>query len=134
MELPWLDELREKLINATHFGSVQHWFLDRFEEDAEFRAIGVPVQHPNVEAAMQAVAQTIFKRPVELSNVMLVRIPGHDFIHGNAMTNGCMVSVICFEDIRVGLVTVAGNTPDGQSHFARFGNRPVHEGFKPSAN
>lgn len=132
MDLTLLATLKDNLLTATNFRDVQDYFLTHFGEKPEFISLGERTQHPLLEAVVTEVAKQLFKGSPRVEQLMLSRIPGHDFLHGGMFVNGCIGTIIHFDDIHKGLVCIC--SLDGQTHYARFSGRPMRPRAEPSAN
>jgi hypothetical protein len=134
MNLKLLEKLKDKLITAREFGDVMKYFLDHFGEDPAFIALGDRIEHPFLEAVLAQVGQQLFGKPVSLTDVLLTRLPEHAFIHGGASLGGKLATVLYFEDLCKGLLTVCWSITPPETKYARFTGRPMLDSWKRSDN
>jgi hypothetical protein len=135
MDLTLLATLKDKLVTATEFDDVFRYFLDHFGENPKFIALGERSHDPFLVAVIEQIASQIFGKRVPLDNLLLTRLPDHNFTHGGVILNSHLANVLYFDDIRMGLVAVLMGFPTGEMKYARFsGQRPRPVPMNPSAN
>jgi hypothetical protein len=134
MDLALLATLKNKLIHAKNFGQVWEYFFDHFGEDLEFIAQGERARHPFLEAVLTQVGREMFGKPVRLTNLLLTRLPEHQFFHGACSLDGKLANVMYFEDIQVGLIAVAASFAPSETKMARFTGRRMPMPGSPSQN
>jgi hypothetical protein len=134
MDLALLSTLKEKLIQATDFTPVFEYFMDHFGEDPDFIALGERAQHPFLAAVLDRVGKELFGKPVPLTDLLLVRLPEHQFLHGGCILGGKLANVLYFEDGSVGLLAVAMSMSPGETRLVRFTGQPLPAAWKPSEN
>jgi hypothetical protein len=136
MDLTKLAALKDKLVHATSFSEVVNYFLDHFGESPEFIALGQQARHPFLEAVAAQVFAKIFPGSEVVAQLLLTRLPEHQFIHGGCTVNGCFGTILYFEDVAVGLLMVTGPPLGGETKMARFTGKPAIPRMiaKPSLN
>ncbi len=134
MDLKLLAILKDKLIHAKDFSDVWNYFFDHFGEDSDFIALGERAEDSLLEAIIQEVGLQLFPNRVVLSNLLLARLPEHQFIHGGLMINGRLANVIYFEDIHMGLMAVVTSLKPGETKMIRFSGQPMLSGHQRSRN
>jgi hypothetical protein len=133
MDLSLLATLKEKLVQAGRFADVATYFMDHFGENPEFMALGERTRHELLEAVLGQIGQQLFGGEVTIRGLVLTRLADEQFIHGGALINGCLAMVIFFEDVEVGLATLAP-PPPAETKFARFSTRQAPPSLRPSLN
>jgi hypothetical protein len=109
--LPTLDTLRDLLVSAPHaergsFARIQERFLDLTEQPGFFdasRAIAAPELEALVHAAVSAIIPRAGDAPLPLA---LQRYGETGFFHGAFFTPEGIGTVLWFDDLGVGLVSV----------------------------
>lgn len=120
-----LTTLKEKLINATDFSEVMHYFFDHFAENEEFLKLGRP-QHSNlVETIALETASAALGERATLRNLQLVRLPKEKFYHGACFANGRIANLFFFEDIMTGMMAISMSAATSEIRFARMTGMPV---------
>jgi len=119
MNLARLSTLKKKLVNAVEFKSVLNYFLDHFGDHDAFLDLGCKVKDPLLECLIEAAGESLLSRPAPMDGVF-VMIQRHRFIHGAITLDGIPATVLYFQDIRQGMLSVMSNGPDGTVHFVRF--------------
>jgi len=120
-----LDTLRAKLIDATDFSEVMHYFFDHFAENEEFLQLGRP-QHSNLveTIAIEAASAALGKR-VTLRNLQLIRLPKEKFYHGACFVGGRIANLFFFEEIMTGMMAISVSAVTSEVLFARMTGMPV---------
>ncbi len=134
MDLSLLATLKQKLTASTKFSDVTDYFLTHFGEKSEFIKLGHRVEHGLLQMVVDQVANQLYGDTgrVVLTPLALTHLPEQHFIHGTCFVNGKVCSVIYFEDIFKGLISIA--PPDGNCHYARFSGHPEYRPTLPSLN
>jgi hypothetical protein len=134
MDLSGLLLLKHKLLHDKELAPVWAYFLDNFGEDSDFIANGERTSHELVEAVVEQIAEQMFGADGKVRNLLLVRVPGQQFIHGGLTVGGRFGGVIFFEDEQIGLVVVPDKPPSIEVKYARFSARPQQRRGEPSRN
>jgi len=136
MDLARLGVLKDKLIHAKDLSEVINYFLDHFGSSPEFISLGERTGHAFLEAVIAEVGRQLFGRPVAPAEVLLTRLTEKRFIHGGCTVNGCIGTILFFEDVAVGLLALAGPPLMGETKLARFTGKPLGPPAlgKPSVN
>ena len=119
MNLARLSTLKKKLVNAVEFKTVLNYFLDHFGDHEAFLEIGCKVEDPLLECLIEAAGESLLSRPTRMDGAF-VMIARHHFIHGAITLDGLPATVLYFQDIRQGMLSVMSNGPEGTVHFIRF--------------
>jgi hypothetical protein len=136
MDLSKLAELKEQMGNATVFSDVWTFFLDHFGEKKEFMALGEPAgDQPFLMEVLAHVGKELFGGDeVRVSNMILVRLPEYNFIHGGGVLNTKLCNVIYFEDIAQGILAIPWSWHPSETKLIRFRGQPLRPAYKPSVN
>jgi hypothetical protein len=134
MDLALLATLKDKLVHAQNFTQVMEYFFDHFGEDPAFIALGDRAHDPFLEAVLREVGKQLFGGKVAVTDLLLTRLPEHQFLHGGCALNGKLANFLYFEDIHVGLLAVAMAVPVGEVKMVRFTGRRLPPVGEPSQN
>lgn len=134
MDMTLFAKLKTKLTTAKKFDEIWNYFFDHFMENADFMAMGKPIQrHELLEAVLAQIAGRLFKVDAAVLEIRLIKLDEQNFIHGCGMLNGHLTSVIYFEDDHVGIFNIVMD--NGRTEMARFSGRPyIKPNYTPSAN
>ena len=134
MDLQLLATLKEKRGSTTNFSEVQTYFLDHFGDHPAFIELGEPTTDEFLEQVLAEVVGQLFHMTVTVNDARLVRLPDHKFVHGGFMVQGKVGTLIYFEDVCKGLISVAWSLSPPETKFMRFSGRPLQPGTRPSRN
>jgi hypothetical protein len=135
MDLSLLATMKEQMAQAKQFSDVWTFFLDHFGEKKEFLALGEPAgEQPFLMAVLTQVGKELFGKDVEVTNLVLVRLPEYHFVHGGGVLHNKLCNVLYFEDIGQGILAIPWNFQPGETKFVRFRGQPLRPGYKPSVN
>lgn len=134
MNLTRLQDLKQKLLHDAELAPVWLFFMNQFVDEPEFISLGEPVSHPFVEAVVEEVGRQLFGAKAAVSNLRLTQIGEQQFIHGGFGMGGHLGGVIYFEDVQMGLVSVAEMPPSIDVKYARFSGQPIRKRSTPSLN
>jgi hypothetical protein len=134
MELSRLATLKAKLLTAENFGDILGYFLDHFGDHPAFMELGQPVRDEFLEQVLAQVASQLFQKATPIHDARLVRLPDHGFIHGGFLVGGKVGTLIYFEDLRKGLISVAWSLSPPETKYARFSGRPAPNSWLRSDN
>jgi hypothetical protein len=134
MDLSLLSTLKRKLHEAKRFADVWDYFLTYFGEDPEFIALSQRAGDPFLEGVLAVVGEQLFGRPVELTDMLLTRIPEHGFIHGAVQLGGKPASEIYFEEIHKGVLAVIWSFSPPETKYVRFTGRALYDSLNRSDN
>jgi hypothetical protein len=134
MNLELLATLKERLTTAQDFGDVLTYFLDHFGDHPEFIALGERCEHPFLEAVFAQVGGQLFGRAIKVSGVMLTRLAEQAFVHGTVHLENKLATVLYFEDIQKGLLSVVWSASPTETKLVRFTGRPMPDRWSRSSN
>ena len=134
MDLSQLGTLKEKLAEAGQFSDVLDYFLTHFGEKPAFIALGERARHPFLESILAQIGGQIFPGNIIVSNLMLTRLAEQQFVHGGCAINGCLATVIFFEDVQLGLLSVVMPPPGTETKLVRFSGRRLPRPSGPAIN
>jgi hypothetical protein len=120
MDLSRLDELKSRLAGATSFSEVWDFFFDHYG-NAAFMEVGQRTEQPVLQAAIEGIAEQVFKSKHAFVDFLVIEIAEKQFFHGCSMLdNGAMVSYLFFADINMGMAAVVRSPFGGETTFGRF--------------
>lgn len=120
MDLKLLLELKKQVISAENLSDPWEFFYDHFADHQEFLDIGSKVKNPKLKAIIRAICKNVFNKHINVTNLLLIELEDYDFTHGPCFVEGCLVSVIYFEDIDKGLLAIANRPDTPETLFIRF--------------
>jgi hypothetical protein len=134
MDFVRLEELKRKLLRDKVLPPVWRFFLDHFGDDPAFIGLGKQTRHPFVEAALAEVCRQLYPQAAAITGLLLTRLAEQQFIHGGFFVAGRPGALIYFEDVRMGLITVAELPPSIEVKYCRFSGQPIRPPAQPSVN
>ncbi len=134
MDLTRLQELKRKLLQDKALPPVWTFFLDHFGHDSEFIRLGEETRHSFVEAALAQVCRQLYPQAEAVAGLLLTRLAEQQFIHGGFIVAGRPGGLFYFEDVRMGLITIAEPPPSIDVKYARFSGHPARLPAPPSVN
>lgn len=115
------ETLRRKLQQEKNHSAVMNYFFNHFADHAEFVQMSEPTRNELIETALPIVLQALLgQRYVAVQNLMQLRVPSQQMLHGGFMAGGAMGAFFYFEDLDMGLVGLSGGRMRGQLLMARF--------------
>jgi hypothetical protein len=120
MKAEHFQTLKEKVLTAENFNEVWQYFFDHFSDTPAFINMGKKTKSPFLKSILEGVGERLFRKKGEVTNMMLVEIPRHHFIHGACFIQGRMASVMYFEDVKVGMLSVLGSMLSHEVSMIRF--------------
>ncbi len=113
--------LRKKLQNDTDLNAIMNYFYDHFADHEEFIKMCEPTRHEDLESLLPTVIRGVFKRPrVVLRDVVLLRVPGQNMVHGGFSIDGALGFFFYFEDLDMGAIGIVGGPLGDLSVAVRF--------------
>jgi hypothetical protein len=134
MDLSLLETLREQLGKATRFSEVWDFFLTNFGEKPDFFQVGEKIQDEFLEQVLGQVGQSLFGKPVAVEAVQLLGLREHHFIHGSALINRKLTTILYFDDLCKGMLAIAWAIKPAEMTFARFTGVPMPDRWHRSEN
>lgn len=122
MEAGKLNLLKEKLQSATDFREVIAYFFDEIDRQPGFMDQGEEIEHPFLTSVVHQIGAQCFPGEVRVLSLLLNRLPEHQFIHGGCLIHGHPGTMLYFEDIQMGLFTLA--IAGKETKYARFRAKP----------
>lgn len=116
-------ELRRRMVAATDLSEFHHYFVANFFEDEAFRKMGRPLSVARAELFVRICLELYLDGPA--SDVMAVQanlteIPEFRLVYGVLSLEGKITSILYFEDLDQGLVTVIEDLETGDTAFLQF--------------
>jgi hypothetical protein len=134
MDLTRLEELKRKLVQDKALPPVWTFFLDHLGQDPAFIRLGEETRHEFVEAALAEVCRQLYPKAEAIVGLILTRLAEQQFLHGGFFVAGRPGGLFYFEDIRMGLITVAELPPSIEVKYCRFSGQPLRPPAPPSVN
>ena len=103
---PDIEAMRAKLITGDKFHEIQGFFFDHLGENNNFMKFCKKAKHPMLKSTIHQISNQLFEKEAELTNMMLLKAPKTSFYHGTCFLDGCLTSIIFFEDIKMGMISV----------------------------
>lgn len=122
-------ELRRKMAKEAQIADVWTFFLDHFVDASDFMELGGQMQdleHP-VLAVIAQTGKAILARNgistkmqsgVRMEDCVLVSVPEHQMIHGQAIFEGYLCAMLYLEDIQMGILYIY--LGQNKNEYARF--------------
>jgi hypothetical protein len=134
MDLALLHTLKSKLTFGTEFQEAQSYFFDHFAEDEEFLSLGARFEDPFLKSLLETVAAQLFGRETKIDDLLLIRLKEQYFIHGNCFLGGRVATILYFEDVEQGLLSIIWSMSPPETRFVRFSRKPMTRRAEPSLN
>ncbi|GIV11071.1 MAG: hypothetical protein KatS3mg020_0562 [Fimbriimonadales bacterium] len=113
--------LRKKLQQEKNHGAIMNYFFDHFADHQAFVRMSEPTRNELIETVLPIVVQALLgQRNVAVVNLLQLRVPSQQLLHGGFMAGGAMGAFFYFEDLDEGLVGLSGGRLGGQLLTARF--------------
>ena len=120
MNLNQLKQLKQKLAQEKNLSLVWSFYQDNFADHEEFTDLGEPIKNPTLEAVVTQICQKMYGKKIAITDLLLIHLPDHKFIHGPFLVGGRMGALIYFEDKHQGLIAVAELPPSQEVKYSRF--------------
>jgi hypothetical protein len=134
MDLNRLQDLKQKLMQEKNFSDIWDFYMDEFADHAAFTDIGEAVPNSFLEAVIPAVCKKMFGKPMNVTDLLVISIPEHQFFHSPFFVERRIGGVIYFEDINMGLLAVCAEFPPTPNvYYSRF-SRPFMQEPNPHVN
>jgi len=125
-----------KLVAEDDFHAIYTYFFDHLGENLEFMKMGQQKRNKRLEQALALAAQSALgTKTVVMQNLFFINLPKKRFTHGGGMMNKHLANYIYFDDIDVGMLTLAPFPPArGDTKMVRLSLHQVGGKPKPSPN
>ncbi len=120
MKVEHFSALKEKITGSENFNEVWQYFFDHFSDNPAFINMGKKTQSAFLQSILEEVGERLFRQKVKLTNVMLTEIPQHHFVHGACFVQGRLASVMYFEDVKVGMLSILSSAQSHEVSMIRF--------------
>lgn len=112
--------LKEKIMTAENFNEPWNYFFDHFSGNPAFMNLGKRMESLFLQSIFEEVGERLFRKKVKVTNLLLSRISQHHFVHGACFINGRMASVLYFEDVKMGILSILGSMQTHEVSMIRF--------------
>ena len=120
MDLTKLDTLREKVASARNLNDPWEFFFNHFGDDPSFLDFGSPTKNFVLETVIEKIGEKVLRHDVHISNLLLTEISEYNFIHGACFIEDKLTSIIFFEDIDTGLLSIVKSLDSFEISIVRF--------------
>ena len=120
MKADHFSALKEKILRAENFNEVWEYFFDHFSDNPAFMNMGKKTQSSLLRTILEEVGERLFRQKVKVTNMMLTEIPQHHFVHGACFVQNRLASVLYFEDIKVGMLSILSSAQKHEVSMIRF--------------
>ena len=120
MKVEHFSTLKEKVLHSENFNEVWKYFFDNFSDNPAFLKMGKATQNPLLQTILEGAAERLFRQKIKVAKLMLNAIPQHHFMHGACFMQGRMASVMYFEDVKVGMLSILGSMQSHHVDMIRF--------------
>jgi hypothetical protein len=118
-----IQELRRRMVAATDLSEFHHYYVANFLERDEFRRMGRPLRGAQSDLIVRVCVEVYLGRPpqsVVAIQANLTEVPEFRKIYGALSLDGKITSVLYFEDLDQGLVTVIEDMETLDTEFMQF--------------
>lgn len=126
-----LQRLKQAMQTERELPRVSDVFWDEVAREPWFVSAGHPAENIRLRIITERVGSHVLGGFHRASSMMLIHIPEHAFWHGCCVLDGKLGQVLYFEDIDLGLLTLAGDVESGTTHFVRFSSLVIERGEGP---
>lgn len=134
MDLSLLATLKDKLVHAKDLADILDYFLTHFATDREFIAQGEPTRSIFLEAIVKEIGKELFRKDVDVTGLLLTRLPDHQFIHSGGMIEGKLITLLYFEDLQMGFMAIIWSERTNETKMVRFSGKRLASRPEPSQN
>jgi hypothetical protein len=127
-----LQRLKQLMQTEPELPKISDMFWDEVAHEPWFASAGHPTENPRLRAIMERVGRHVLGEAYRASSTMLIHLREHAFWHGCCVLDGKLGQVFYFEDIDLGLLTIAGDIGSGTTHFVRFSNLEANGEITPA--
>ena len=128
MDLSKLEALKTMIAAEKDLSTPFNYFFDHFGENETFLEKSVPTSSGTAMMFIAAAAMQWFGKQIKPERLMLLTVPGTQFIHGGFVLNKHVCNIICFEEIQTAIICMA-KSPTSTTQFARFSARMMPKDF-----
>ena len=123
MEWHRLEQLRELLQSEEEFGKIFSFYFDHLGENEMFTQAGkhaAPAFQEELMPILENILKHMVNRDVMIAQLLLTEVQTHRFYHGPCLSDAGFGCVLYFDDLKMGLVSLAPSMGSGMVHYARF--------------
>jgi len=115
-----LKEVKDLLVSADDLSKVYTLFFDSLDVHREFIDLAKPTTSELLEETLKIIGRNIFQKDCAIIDLRLLKLKREHFIHGVGIMNGCITTILYFDDIDVGLAAINTDFASGRITFARL--------------
>ncbi|MBY0228656.1 MAG: hypothetical protein K2W96_05185 [Gemmataceae bacterium] len=134
VDLARLQALKQKLLHDIKLPPVWEFFMGNFADQPAFVALSDKHADEFVESVVGAIARQLWPRNPAISDLKLMRVPEHQFVHGSFFAGGKIGAVFYFEDAQAGLAAICEGPPSNEVKYVRFSGQPIQRRGDPDLN
>jgi hypothetical protein len=131
MELDKLLTLKEMMLATEDFNDAWEFFFKAFTGNETFIEQSIKTEAPLLETILDKIGKTLFGNESMLSDLILLKIPQYNFIHGVCLIHGRPASLIFFEDSDIGLISVIKSITNHEMSLVRFSTIKIENSGNP---
>jgi hypothetical protein len=125
-----LQELKKILVSEEDFSRVFELFFDEIACHRSFIQLGKKDKSPLLKATLKLIGKQLFNFECDVTGLQLLNIKEEKFIHGVGFLNGCVTSILYFEDIDMGMAAVNVIPGSAQMSYVRVSCMVMAENSK----
>ncbi|MBI3923777.1 MAG: hypothetical protein HY318_20315 [Armatimonadetes bacterium] len=133
MQLELLSTLKEKMTRAEDLEGVMMYFYDNFVGQGELPRRSVPVEGSFLEDMLPQTVKGMLHKEVRIKGLRLMAVPQYDFIHGTFWGGDFVGTLIYFEDVEVGVISLSHPVTE-DTYVVRFRTCDAPNDWLPSVN
>ena len=120
MDLKKLDTLKNKVASSQNLNDPWEFFLNNFGDNPAFLSFGSPTENFVLEIVIEKIGEKVLCHDVQITNLLLTEISEYNFIHGACFIEDKLTSIIFFEDIDTGLLSIVKSLDSFEISIVRF--------------
>lgn len=123
MALNRFQVLKHKTTHEKELANVWLYYMDNFIDDRSFLDLGDRTRNDFLEAVLPQICKKMFTPKDRFSDLLIIEIPEHRFLHGSFLIGGRMGSLIYFKEIQTGILAVPNRLSEkAEVNYSRFSN------------
>jgi len=115
-----LEKLKEHLVNDDTFSVTANYFFDNLAGDRSFFQQGKVVKNPMLKKIMRKACEDFISKEQQMTNLLIVQLKGHPFLHGAFHIGPNPSSFFYFEELKKGMIIIVRSMTTGNNSYIRF--------------